>query len=72
MKAPGEFSKYQLEKVGVLIVTGNPMRLRCRICAEEWNVAQKGLRLPKGYWKCPKGCNGRTESILSSRHNYSH
>jgi len=72
MKAPGEFSKSQLRKVGVLIVRGDALRLRCGSCAEEWDVGRKGLRLPKGYWKCPKGCNGEAESIQASQHDYSH
>jgi hypothetical protein len=65
MQAPNEFSRNQLKKVGILIVNRNPSRLRCDSCAEEWDVNKKGLRLPKGYWRCPKGCNGQVNHITS-------
>jgi hypothetical protein len=67
MQAPNEFSQTQLKKVGIVIVNRNPLRLRCDSCAEEWSLDNKGLRLPKGYWKCPKGCNGQVSAIPSSQ-----
>ena len=57
MKAPNEFSESHLRRVGVSILSTNPLRLRCDACGEVWNVDRKGLRLPKGYWRCDAGCN---------------
>ena len=32
--------------------------LKCKICGEIWTPeTENRQRLPKGYWKCPKGCN---------------
>jgi len=57
METPNEFSQTQLKKVAVSIVSNQTLRLRCDKCFEEWAVKSKGLRMPKGYWKCPNGCN---------------
>lgn len=65
MAIPHEISEYQLKKVGVSIANSESLMLRCSKCAESWAIKQKGLRLPKGYWKCPRGCN-------SSNQNNSH
>ena len=59
MAIPHEVSDYQLKKVGVSLVKTGLLKLRCRECNETWRIKQKGLRLPKGYWKCPNGCNWR-------------
>jgi hypothetical protein len=66
MQVPNEFSPTQLKKVGILIVNGNPLRLRCDKCAEEWTLDKKGLRLPKGYWRCPRGCNEQVDAVGST------
>ena len=57
MEMPNEFSQYQLNKVGISIKSIKPITLRCDRCTKVWSVGGKGLRLPKGYWKCPNGCN---------------
>lgn len=59
MEMPNEFSPFQLKKVAVSIVKGQPLRLRCDRCESEWKVKDSGLRKPKGYWKCPNGCNAK-------------
>jgi ribosomal protein L37AE/L43A len=59
MVVPHEYTKAQLKKVSISIVRFSPAVLRCEQCGETWQVKQKGLRLPKGYWKCPKGCNNK-------------
>jgi hypothetical protein len=56
-QTPTDFTPFQLHKVGVTIVGINPKRLRCDKCAQEWVIKEKGLRLPRWYWMCPKGCN---------------
>ena len=57
MTIPHEISEYQLKKVGVRIVNPESLTIGCSRCAQSWTIRQKGLRLPKGYWKCPRGCN---------------
>ena len=56
-RTPTDFSPYQLKKVGASIVRNNPKRLRCDRCGQEWSIKGGGLRMPKGYWRCPNGCN---------------
>jgi len=32
--------------------------LKCKTCGQTWSPnLLTGGRLPRGYWKCPKGCN---------------
>ena len=57
MAIPHEVSDYQLKKVGVSLVKAGLLKFRCGECNETWPIKQKGLRLPKGYWRCPNGCN---------------
>lgn len=57
MTGPFEISEYQLKKVGVLLLGVKPLTLKCCKCEAVWTVTVKGLRLPKGYWKCPNSCN---------------
>jgi hypothetical protein len=57
MDAPHDFTKGQLKKVKVSALRVLPLLLRCDQCRTTWQVSKKGLRLPKGYWRCPKGCN---------------
>ncbi len=57
MTGPYEASEYQLKKVGVILLNAKPLTLKCCKCDVVWPVTAKGLRLPKGYWKCPTGCN---------------
>ena len=54
---PNEFTPTQLKRVGTRMIKTNPYRFRCDKCKREWEVKARGLRMPKGYWKCPNGCN---------------
>ena len=60
MTIPHEVSQKQLNKVGVRIVKSESLTLRCMRCTQTWVVKQKGLRLPRGYWRCPNSCNAET------------
>lgn len=56
--APRSFSKTQLEKVGIEIVTSPAFFLKCVKCGRHWSVKRDFRnRLPRGYWKCSRGCN---------------
>lgn len=57
MEVPHDYTETQLKKVRISILRTLPMVLRCDQCGATWQVKQKGLRLPKGYWRCPVGCN---------------
>ena len=61
MAVPHEISQYQLKKVSVLLLSVKPLKLKCYKCEAIWTVTARGLRLPKGYWKCPNGCNTAKE-----------
>ena len=62
MTGPYEISEYQLNKVGVILLSANPLTLKCCKCEAVWPITTKGLRLPKGYWRCPKGCNAANDA----------
>ena len=57
MQYPFEFSKSQMQKVGVILLSEKQYQLQCARCQTVWQVIKRGLRFPKGYWKCPNGCN---------------
>ena len=49
----------QLAKVGVEIIDEHQLHLSCTRCGQVWSPMQcAGGSLPRGYWKCPRGCNG--------------
>jgi len=48
----------KLEQKRVEITDEFKFVLRCGACHKAWTpVTENRLRLPKGYWKCPNGCN---------------
>lgn len=61
MEVPHDYTKTQLKKVRISMLRAHPALLRCDQCGATWEVKQKGLRLPKGYWRCPNGCNRSKE-----------
>lgn len=55
---PRSFTDSQLAKVGVIIVNEYTRSLGCLDCQYIWSpMIQPGGKLPRGYWKCPQGCN---------------
>ena len=59
MQYPYEFSRSQMQKVGVILLNEQQHQLKCARCHAVWQVIKRGLRLPKGSWKCPNGCNSK-------------
>ena len=57
-KMPRCYSEAQLAKVGVEVLHYDKVHLVCRECRTFWspNILTGG-KLPRGYWKCPNGCN---------------
>lgn len=55
----GFISKSKMEKLGVKIIDNErSIRLECAVCGCVWSPnLLEGGRLPRGYWKCPEGCN---------------
>ena len=62
---PRRLTDYELAKVGVEITNRGNIWLRCKLCGKNWSPnIQTGGKMPRGYWKCPNGCNeGLTESL---------
>ena len=51
----------KLEQKEVEIVEDADFALRCTACGATWTPeTENRLRLPKGYWRCPQGCNEKT------------
>ena len=57
MSYPHEYSRSQLKKVGILLIDEKRGEMRCLVCGIVWRVVKRGLRFPKGYWRCRNGCN---------------
>ena len=50
--------KYTLKHRNVTLIDERRTWLQCNACGQTWSPnIQEGGRLPKGYWKCPHGCN---------------
>lgn len=50
--------KYTLNKKNVTLLDEKRILLQCNQCGTRWSPnIQEGGRLPRGYWKCPNGCN---------------
>lgn len=57
-KRVSRFTPGELKKVGVEIINQARVHLKCMKCGQLWSPnIQPGGTLPRGYWKCPNGCN---------------
>jgi hypothetical protein len=55
---PSRFTKSELAKVGVEIVSESSAGLKCVKCGQAWSPnLRSGGKLPALYWQCPNGCN---------------
>ena len=60
--------KRKMEQKKIELVEGAEFTLRCQICGSTWTPEMEGRkRLPKGYWRCPKGCNEDIGEEVSER-----
>ena len=66
MPYPNEFTKSQLAKVGVSLLDDRRGELKCNVCGSTWQVIKRGMRLPKGYWRCQNGCNSKQDGKAQS------
>ena len=62
--APERIAQADCDAFNVEVVPGSGMRLKCICCGSVWLSFRwaGSSQLPKGYWRCPRGCNegGRT------------
>ncbi len=57
---PRRLSRPELKRAGVSLGDAfpNQVRLTCDRCRTSWRPnLLRGARMPRGYWKCPNGCN---------------
>ena len=55
---PHRCTDHELAKVDVEIYIHHLLQLQCKNCGQIWSPnLLPGGRLPKGYWRCPNGCN---------------
>jgi hypothetical protein len=55
---PKRPTRGELAKVGVEIYNPQNWSLRCKQCGMIWSPnILRGGRQPRGYWRCPNGCN---------------
>jgi hypothetical protein len=48
----------ELNRHGLTLLDLSKYRLRCDTCGQEWSPnLRPGGRNPRGWWKCPNGCN---------------
>ena len=49
----------QISGLGVKLVNVQNMVFECETCGQTWSpiLRPNGGKLPRGYWKCPNGCN---------------
>jgi hypothetical protein len=59
---PSRCTAGQLRRVGVNLVDEHRLMLGCEECGQRWspNILGGG-KMPRGYWKCPQGCNAEVE-----------
>lgn len=58
-RGPRRPTATELKRVGVTdLESHSSLWLQCDACGQKWSPdALPGGKLPRGYWKCPKGCN---------------
>jgi hypothetical protein len=53
-----KWTERSLDKVGVNIRSDSAHILGCQECGQGWAVnLLPGGHLPRGWWRCPNGCN---------------
>jgi len=57
-RAPRRFCESELKRCGVTLLDESSTQLQCVACSQVWSPnLLSGGKLPRGYWKCPSGCN---------------
>ena len=62
-KRPKAMTSSELAKVGVKLLDEAKCQLQCVKCGQRWIVCREADgSLPRGYWKCHRGCNDQAAS----------
>lgn len=57
-RGPRRFTEAEFEKVGVKLINPDSLCFECQSCGAKWHpMLKKGGKIPRGYWRCPEGCN---------------
>lgn len=55
---PRSYTEQELAKVGIRLVDAERAHLYCEACGLGFSPDFiTGGKLPRGYWRCPNGCN---------------
>lgn len=55
---PRRCTERELARFGVTLSNPNGVQLTCDACGQSWSpILRAGGRMPRGYWRCPNGCN---------------
>src|SRR5713226_7601959 len=61
-KAPRRATDAELRRVGVERDLHRDGSFTCLNCGQEWQpTLRRGGLYPRGYWKCPEGCNANAD-----------
>ena len=65
---PSRFTPVELKKFGVELLGGGlDILMRCSSCGSTWSPELTGGgNLPRGYWRCPRGCNTLSRELFPS------
>jgi hypothetical protein len=57
MRRPKALTAVELDKFGIVLVSGSHMVLQCQHCRAEWRLIKppRGC-IPRKSWKCLNGC----------------
>lgn len=59
----------RLRRMGVELINEHSLRLQCVACGQVWSPnLRTGGSLPRGYWKCPNGCNDSALAASKREH----
>jgi CheY-like chemotaxis protein len=60
--------KRKMKQKQIELIEGPEYIFKCQICGRTWNPVIEGRkRLPKGYWRCPEGCNEEMGKVVAAR-----
>lgn len=63
-------SNESLAQVGIKLLNKYRVQLRCEACGMVWRpVPCPEVRLPHGWWICPRGCNRHYETAMQEAAN---
>lgn len=60
--------RISLEKARIESIDENRLIYRCKECGQIWSPnIQTGGRIPRGWWRCPNGCNADAYGSTKSK-----